>query len=356
MGLLSKHKSKAAETTPVQAAPIPTPTLAPATAPEVMKTVEAVAVRTTPVAAPAPKAAPATRAVTTYDPFAIITGAGAADVDSVLAMIADAAAESKNRNFDGPFPMVALGKGNSTSGGKWQTGGNVEPADRAIMPVADKPFTGVFLGFRLYGVAWAEQMLSGDGKVNGALTPNAAPAAEDKSQPIWKVQIGCADSTLIQLAMRAGEVYQYTKGAEKGKFDGLGHFRPGVEMLFFAQNPVNDAPVVFAVKLPDNFTSTQRALESLGKTMAGLGGLRAAPLVVSPYTTQESGKVAWSCHSVRIEAAATKEGYALWKAYEAIKGELLADAEFVENFKAWNASDASPEAEAALTAISGMGR
>lgn len=384
MGLLNKHLSKAASTpapTPAQTqAAAPTTQVAEPTAAQ-LKPVEA----TVQAAAPAPKkplfaAKPAvqasaplptpvaptptpapveTRAVTTFDPFALITGGTNEDVNNVLGFILEEA-EKTGPSFDGPFPMIALGKGNSSAGGKWQLGSNVPPELRAVLPVANEAFTAVFLGYRVYGVAWAEQKAGNDPAAPGAIpVPKAAaPAAgEDKAKPLWKVTISMSDVANIQAAMKAGEAYQFTKRVEKAeKFDGLGHFRPGVEMVFFTINPIDNSPVVFSVKLPDHYTSTQRALESLGRVMAGLGGLKAAPLSITPYSTEEKGAVAWSCHSIRIEADVGKKGQTVWAAFQGIKEALMSDEDFSRDFKAWNQTEAEPEALAALHAIAAMAK
>lgn len=374
MGLLNKHLTKAASTpapTQAQAAPLAEPTAAQ------LKPVEAVVQPAAPAApkkplfaakaapaaavAPAPLPTPAapvappvveTRAVTTFDPFSLITGGSNEDVNNVLAFVLEEA-EKQGPSFDGPFPMIALGKGNSSAGGKWQLGSNVPPELRAVLPVANEAFAAVFLGYRAYGVAWNEGM---SGKDNKVISPTPG-TQDDKAKPLWKVTISMSDVANIQAAMKAGEAYQYTKYTEKpAKFDGLGHFRPGVEMVFFTVNPIDQSPVVFAIKLPDHYTSTQRALESLGRVMAGLGGLRAAPLLVTPYSTEEKGAVPWMCHSVRIEAAVDKKGKLVWDAFQGIKEALMADEDFSRDFKAWNQTDATPEALAALHAIAGMAK
>lgn len=275
-----------------------------------------------------------TRAVTAFDPFAMILGGDTSAADAVLAVALDMAENTGGGgNFDGPFPLVSLAKGNS--GGKWQLAENASDPEVAMrLPVAAKDFTAVFLGVRIYGLAWPEKY-SDDKKTR-----------EEKDKPLWKVEIGSGDVENFQTALQAGEVYQFTPGKDKDKFDGLGHFRPGVEMLFWRDG------IVFAMRLPDNYTSTIRALQSLGKVMAGVGGMRALPVSVTPYTTDEGGAKAWKCHSVRIEAAATKEGVKAGKDFAAIRQDLLNDQEFSDNFAAWNATNV--EGEGALEALAGI--
>lgn len=369
MGLLNKHLTKAASTPaaaptpatqaaleptaaqlkPVEAVVQPAAPAAPAAPKKPLFAAKAPAAAVAPAApvAPTPVAVPETRALATFDPFSLITGGSNDDVNNVLAFVLEEA-DKQGPSFDGPFPMIALGKGNSAAGGTWQLGSNVPPELRAVLPVSNQPFTAVFLGYRVYGVAWAESK-SGHAPMPGK--------SEDKSKPLWKVTISMSDVANVQAAVKAGETYQYTKGTEKGeKFDGLGHFRPGVEMVFFTSNPIDNSPVVFAVKLPDHYTSTQRALESLGRVMAGLGGLKAAPLLITPFSTTEKGSVPWQCHSIRIEADVSKKGQTVWAAFQGIKEALMSDEDFSRDFKAWNQTEAEPNALAALHAIAAMAK
>jgi hypothetical protein len=354
MGLLSKHLAKQAGTsTPSAAAqtaaPAPVETPKPAgfkfggakAAPQVQPAQEAP--KPEPVKA-APKPEPvkaASRALTSFDPFALITGDGNTDVDSVLSFVlaeADAAP-----SFDGPFPMAILGKGNS--GGSWKLAGNVAVEDRTVLPAAMDSVTAIILSYRLYGVAW-ENAMSGHEQNGG----------DAKAKPLWKAQIGCGDKENFTAAMTAGEVYQFTKGAEKSKFDGIGHFRPGIEFCMLSFNPINGAPVVFTLRLPDHYSSSQRALENLGRIMAQTGGMKAKPLVLTPYSTDEKGAKPWKCHSVRVEAGVDAKAQALWQGFLEIRAELMADPEFQGTFSAWNQTDTTPEALGALHHIAGMGK
>lgn len=281
------------------------------------------------------KVAPQARAVVTFDPFSIITGQGGEDASSVLEMIlAKTEEDGDDRNFDGVFPLVKLLKGNS--GGSWTFGSNVDGASAAVLPVAKNPFTAIFLGYRLYGVAWETSMIG-----------HAASGGDDKkSKPLWKVQIASSDKALVSAALEAGEAYQFCKGTEKGaKYDGLGHFRPGVEMLFYREG------IVFAVRLPDHYSTTIRSLEALGSVMRGLGGLKAVPVTVTPYSTDEKGATPWKCHALRIEFAASAGGKALAQEFDGIKADMVADAEFGPTFAEWNTTVIEDDAAAALKEI-----
>jgi len=312
--------------------PAPAPAPAPASAPAPRKTrvtrppVEEVAVEAVVVE----DTKPATRALSLHDPLALLMGKASEQADSVLSFVlAEAAKPNASTNFDGAFPLLRLAKGNS--GGAWQFGDNVGPETAGVLPTGRKEFTAEFLGVRIFGIAWPE--------AKGDTTSDQVVA------PIWKAFVSSGDVELFQTVLTAGETYQFTPGAQKSKFDGLGHFRPGVEMLFYRNGEV------FAMRLPDHYTSTVRALQALGAVMASVGGMRACPVVVSPYTTEEGGKVAWKCHSVRITMAASPEGAAIHKEFQQVKGQLLEDKDFASAFSEWNTTDASDDAVSALTEI-----
>jgi hypothetical protein len=311
----------------VRKPPAPTP------APVVEKAVEAQVVPDKPKAA--------TNAVTSYNPMSLLDGSASDMTESVLNFALAKSEEKGPSDFDGPFPLVKLSKGNS--GGTWQFGGNVEGEAAMVMPVAKKNSTAIFLGVRIYGLAWPE------GYVDKGDTKGDAKGATAK--PLWQVKIGSGDKANFEGAIRAGEVYQYTAGAKKAEsFDGLGHFRPGVEFLLMREG------VIFVVRLPDHYTSTIRALAALGTVMNGLGGMRAAPITIEPYTTEEPGKTPWKCHSLRITFAASADGKKQADDFQAIKADLMADPEFQKLYAEWNSTDATPEALAAMHDIADMGK
>lgn len=291
-----------------------------------------------PVAAPVIPEPVKTTAVTISDPFAIFKNESNEEANSVLDIIASKIeGGGADRNFDGPFPLVKLLKGNS--GGSWTFGSNVDGEAAGVLPVAKNPFIAQFLAYRLYGVAWETAMVG-----------HASSGGSDgKDKPIWKFQVSSSDKELTSAVLNAGEVYQYTKGAEKSaKFDGLGHMREGVELLLMKKG------IVFAVRLPDHHTTTMRTLESLSSVMRGVGGLRAIPLVITPYSTDEKGMTPWKCHALRIEAAINAEGKAVDTEFKAMKDDMMADAEFSAAFSEWNKTDVTEDAADAIRQIAAM--
>lgn len=292
----------------------------------------------TPVVVPEPIAVPevvepTTNAVTTFDPFALLNGAVADACDATLNAVMEIAENSGPKGgFDGPFALVNLSGG--ANGGNWVFGENVQEAEMAALPSAKKAFVAMFLGVRIRGAGWPQKY-----------DQNATDV-----KPLWDVEISSGSTDLFSLAIKAGEAYQYTKKDPKDKFDPYGHFRPGVEFLFYRKG------VVFAVRLPEHATSTMRALQALGQVMANLGGMKAVPLRVEPYSTQEKGKTQWSCHSVRIEAALSAEGKEVQKDYADIRAQLLADEDFKQAFTEWNTTKVSPEAEAGLRGAAALAK
>lgn len=292
-----------------------------------------------PTPAPAAKAK-ATNQVTAYNPMAMLDGSGSEVVDSILDYVITKSEEKGGGgDFDGPFPLVKLAKGNS--GGSWQFADNVDGDSAAVMPVAKKGTTAMFLGVRIFALAWPE----------GYKDKEKGAKEEAKDKPLWQIKVSSGDKTNFEAAIKAGEVYQYTRGDEKAeKFDGLGHFRPGVEFLLLRSG------VVFVMRLPDHYTSTVRALAALGTTMKGLGGMKVAPITLEPYTTEEPGKTSWKCHSLRIGFAASAEGKAQAEEFQSIREDLMGDPEFQKLYAEWNTTDATPDALAALHDIADMGK
>ena len=321
MSLLAKHAAKTltqAATTPVAPAPQPkAKPVAPAPQPKPEITV---------------KTETTSRALSTFDPFAVITGESHDMANEVLAAI-EASADAKP-DFNGPFPIVELSRGNG--GGKLVLGSNVTEEQAVSLPATTKPFDAVFLGYRLTYLAWPSGGQRGEGE---------APA--EKEKPLYSGVVNCADGETVSALHDAAEAYQFC--GNKSKFDGIGHFRMGVEFLLFRKGQV------FVLKLPTHFTSAQRALTALRKALPG-GKLTACPLTLTPYTTVEPGRVQWQCHSIRIAIAQDLNNAPEWQAWQAARADILADEDMKANIAAWNTSDVTEAALAAMRQVASMGK
>lgn len=346
MGLFDKIKTQRAEAAAVATAPL-MKAQEPATAsePEVLKP------EPTPVAPKAtakPKAAPVqtatasvakteVRTVSAYNPFAIITGEGASDAESVLSALI--ARSEEKPSIMGPFPLVEL-KGGS-NGGMLAAHDDLDADTAMQLPQGKYPFSAVFLGYRLTALAFP-------------LSKEDADAAGGEKQPVFQGTVGCADAANIPLLQKACEAYQFTKKVEKSKFDNIGHVRMGLEILLFKLQQ-DGSPLVYVVRTPLNYSSATKSLAALGKALPN-GQLRAFPVELTPISTDEKGATAWQCHSFLAKADITAKGKAVWDGFMGIREALLADEEFTATLTAWNQTDLSPAAIGALTQIAAMGR
>ena len=336
MGLFDKIKTKNAEATATATAPLMQPT---AQEPEVLKPEPAPAkAKAAPKTTTASVAKTEVRTVSAYNPFAVITGEGAGDAESVLAAII--AKSEEKPSIMGAFPLVEL-KGGS-NGGMLAPHDDLDADTAMQLPNGKFPFSAVFLGYRLVTVAFP-------------LSKEAADATGgEKKQPLFSGSVGCADGANVALLQKAAEAYQFTKKEEKTKFDDIGHVRMGVEILLYKAQQ-DGSPLVYVVRTPENYSSATQTLAALGSALPNRQ-LRACPLELTPVTTQQKGSTAWPCHSFLAKADISPKGKAVWDSFMGIREVLLADEEFAATLTAWNQTDLSPSAIQALTQIAGMGR
>lgn len=326
MGLMDKYKKQKADggatATAVAEAPKPAPAPVaekPKPAPEPTKTVEATVIATE----------PARNALSLFE-------FKSDEAEQVLALIVDAA-ESKP-NFNGPFPITAIVRGNN--GGMLSPNDGLDAEIAAALPAGKAGFTAVFLGYRLVGLAWPTKM---DDTAVGT-------GGDAKVKPAWNVVVSCEDVQNVALVRKAGDAYQFTPGVDKDKFDGLGHFRPGVEALFYS--PKHG---LFVVKGVDHASSTSRTLVSLAKALPN-GRFAPFPAQVTPKSTDEKGIKPWKCHSLEFAVAVNEAGKEAWTGFQEWVKEAKADAEFMATFNEWKASKISDAAAAALPKIAALGR
>jgi hypothetical protein len=307
------------------------------------------------VAAPKPKPAPAPAPVITQEAevetvvvtdlpetpgetFALTLFGGQDDGsgDVLNALISQ---QQASRTFSpgGAFPFVSQTKGNAGGG---LCADPKTPEDiMEVLPQGKGAFTAVFLGHRLVGAGWP-QGLNGD-------TPKDPNAQKDK--PVFKVVAASNDATLCALVRKAGEVYQFTKGTLKGKFDGIGHFRPGVELLFFRKG------VVFVVAVPQHYSSLEKTLASLAAAFPN-GRYGAFPCKVTPLSEPQPGQVAWTAHSLKFAVAVDDKGAEVFNEFKAFAAEVGNDPEFQAAFTSWKASEVDEDGVTRLTQIGSMGR
>lgn len=343
MGFMDKYKkapTPGAETntTSVAAAPaakavapvtVTPPAPKPKPAPAPVKTVEVEAEVETVVVTDVPE--------TPGETFALSLFGGPDDGsgDVLNALISQ---QQASRTFSpgGAFPFVSQTKGNA--GGGLCADPKTAEEIMELLPQGKGAFTAVFLGHRLVGAGWPQGLQTGDGQ-----------KSEEKTKPVFKVVAASNDATLSALVRKAGEVYQFTKGTLKGKFDGIGHFRPGVELLFFRKG------VVFVVAPPQHYSSLEKTLASLAAAFPN-GRYGAFPCKVTPFSEPQPGAVPWTAHSLKFAVAVDDKGAEVFNEFKAFAAEVGNDPEFQAAFAGWKASEADDDAVARLTQIGSMGR
>jgi hypothetical protein len=340
MGFMDKYKNKAPATAEVNTTPAPAP--APKAAPAPVPVTPPKAKVTPP---PVPKVVEVEAEVvvvtdvpeTPGETFALSVFGGADDGsgDVLNALISQ---QQASRTFSpgGAFPFISQTKGNA--GGGLCADPKITEDILELLPQGKGAFTAVFIGHRLVGAGWPE-----------GLNGEASPQDKAKTKPVFKVVAASNDATLCALVRKAGEVYQFTKGTLKGKFDGIGHFRSGVELLFFRKG------VVFVVAVPQHYSSLEKTLASLAAAFPN-GRYGAFPCKVTPFSEPQPGAVPWTAHSLKFAVAIDEKGAETFNEFKAFAAEVGQDAEFQAAFAAWKASECDDDAVARLTQIGSMGR
>ncbi len=355
MGFMDKYKKTGPATTETVATPAPTPAPAPKAAtvlPPVKKAtpppapVKTIEVEVEPVVVTDVEE---TAVATPGETFALSLFGGADDGsgDVLNALISQ---QQASRTFSpgGAFPFVSQTKGNA--GGGLCADPKTPEEIMELLPQGKGAFTAVFLGHRLVGAGWPEGLQTGDAPKD----PNA-----QKAKPVFKVVAASNDAQLCALVRKAGEVYQFTKGHVKGgpdkqpgtkdKFDGIGHFRPGVELLFFRKG------VVFVVAPPQHYSSLEKTLASLAAAFPN-GRYGAFPCKVTPLSEPQPGSVAWTAHSLKFAVAVDDKGQEVFNEFKAFAAEVGNDPEFQAAFTSWKASEVDEDGVNRLTQIGSMGR
>lgn len=337
-------KYKKAAPTPV-AAPSPTPAPAAVPTPAPVKAVKA---------APAPKVVevePETVVVTDVPEedagtnFALsLLGGGDEESTNVLAALVTTVSSGGVFSPGGAFPFVGQTKGNSESAGGLCAANGTPEEVAELLPQGKGAFTGVFFAHRLIGVLWPEAGQSEDG---------------EKAKPIGKVIVASNDAQLSALARKAAEVYQFTKGHDKNnpakqpstkdKFDGIGHFRLGVEILVFRKG------IPFVIATPVNYSSVEKTLSSLAAAFPN-GKYAAFPAKITPVSESAKGSTAWVTHSLKFSVALDDKGKEVFTEFRAFAAEAGNDPEFQAAFAEWKRTDVNDDVIERLTKIASMGR
>lgn len=238
------------------------------------------------------------------------------------------------------FPVVAISSGNS--GGAFEGAKFQSQEIQDSLPSGRKAVPGVFIGYRVEVAMWPAKF-------------DPAAPADRESKPAHTAAVSGSDSDVLTLLASACKKYQYTKGADKGKFDvatsGAGHPRPTVQCLVYL--PSNNELVVFQV--PSHFTSFERTMKNMLKHVdPATGQLPQFPCSLKPSTTQETSKASgqtWSVHHLDIDQNLNAEGKAAWDAWALWKADAQQDPETVQKVRDWLAGADKPVTDAVKAAL-----
>lgn len=273
--------------------------------------------------APAPVEVAATPAPETTA-VSLLPETGAVTVADAL----NAALSVGSDNARTPFPVVV-----QTAGAQ---GGQFAPADflptevQDTLPSGKKPITAVFMGYRLAVSAWAL------GYNDSAAQPKDPNAGAPK--PVYTASVGANDAEATKLVMSAAKNYQFTKAADKSKFDyatsKAGHVKVQVELMVFL--PETNSVVI--VSAAPGYGNTEATLKSLQKLVdPKTGGLGQFPCQLRPVSEDKSSKsgFSWKQHSIDITTLVTSDGATALAAYAGWKQTAVTDAGVVQSVRDW---------------------
>lgn len=197
-----------------------------------------------------------------------------------------------------------------------------EIADK--LPQGKKPISGVFLGYRLIVTAWPKKY---DAK------------ATETPRPVFACAIPANDVEAAEVATAACKKYQFTKGAEKGRFDynaetgeGSGHPRPTVEILVWLQDVG-----LAVIRNNDGYAGMARTIESLASALPD-GQLKPTPMTFGIVTTTvKTAAFSWDEYHIKSQPIDLRaaDGQALGKGYGEWKSAAMQDEELIASFTKW---------------------
>lgn len=267
--------------------------------------------------------------------LSILDDSPEAEGASLLAMAEAASSEGGGGGM--LFPVIQISGGES--GGQYKLLGEVpKEAARMFMPVtSDDPVEGVLVGYRVEMIAWPAGKKSDEGST---------------TTPAWSAVLpATAVASARDLFLKASEAFNFTKGADKHKFDfdasDVGHLRPSFQALVFVPNPGG----IIVVQPPALHGSWLESAETLAK-LVDPKTRKLGRFPVRIYS--KSRAVKYSAHSNKIhrlvfDKATDSEGAEWVQTFQQWREHVIReDPETVQSIETWLRGEDAPLNEAAL--------
>lgn len=190
--------------------------------------------------------------------------------------------------------------------GKWEAPKSTDPKVYDFMPVSDRPFYAVYLGYRLGATGWRGAAGNGGGG----------------SAPLYRMVIphplsaGQRGVDLAQKVLSIGSKIQFTKSAERVKFDGAGRLSPEIHILVWTPN------AGFITLVLSGYTSVQNTLDAMKKTeVANRPGLPYKFLpeketIINKRAQEGAANRSWDNYHVSAAAAVDENGQRMHQAFQ----------------------------------------
>jgi hypothetical protein len=244
-----------------------------------------------------------------------------------MADVLNTALSTESARAGNGFGVVNLSGG--PSGGMFCPAEFLPQEVQDALPSGKKPICGVLLGYRLAVSAWPV----------GYTDAPAADKNAAKSKPVYAASVSANDASVLPLALKAARNYQFTKSADKAKFDyatsSAGHIRVAVELLVYEASL--GQPIVVAS--PANYGCVEATLQNIQKLIdPKTGALGQFPCSIRPVSEEKTSKggFTWKQHSLDISNTAGQEQSAKdWQSFGAWKAEALKDPGTVQSVRDW---------------------
>jgi hypothetical protein len=191
---------------------------------------------------------------------------------------------------------------------------------KRILPSGRKPIPAVVLAYRMGLIAYPSLMEEGS-----------------HARPSWTCVIPSHEGEATRVATKLARNYQFTKKANRGKFDfetsGVGHVKPMLSILCY----LPDQNLLVEVRTPANYSSVERSGQELGQHFNQEGSLEPFPCEITVETVAEGQDKAnpWKVHHLVFKAVTNDIKKAMGEKFTAWQSAAQDDQELVGNYNKW---------------------